>query len=948
MSLNSNSSSKYEGPVYTTKKTNLYEEPVYTYEAPKYEYKIGDTVQIKPGAIDITTRRVITNGDLYVEDSGSWGKIEGIIKDFKPNASLGLGSSVTAIQIGNGSGKIMRTVQVQDIASNAIRSSNTQLALTALSPLTSAVNARNLAAVNNIVNSSSNILYLTGNSKAANAVSNTWAKAMAIDSQLASEYNNIETVYNLIKNLFGIGEQTQKRDLLGTLGAIKEIQNYTSTTQLLPRVKNSSTGNSFLDRLMGIVGSVNNIKDSIQMMTGTYQSPDGAGVISMNTGQMVLPINALGQSSGTYKTVSTAVNQTSNMISSAASRIDSYYSTYNNASNTNSIKAASVSEAKTRRFNNTKTETTENYPKRDLITANETGQNVTGYRLATNAEIANIGIMNPNGLRIATNIQEYSAPTVPELSKDLIINNFPTTTTYGGRTTEEFNLIQNAYGYPQKIGTNTVQNLIEKALNQKSSRYKTIEYDYRIDLDDSRYEIPSGISLEDQLMKVRTALGLQVHGNRTLGKAIKYFLYNRYQNIDGGNLAFNRLITHVFFTRPDLNLLYNGSVYNNQPGVILDEIKRFSDAFLIWQRNPNIFRLLTDCHRTGEPSPNNFNFLLSNQVTNIEFKDETIETVQSTSNWKDYKIEYGGSYKNRGNGEIQCTFLETDDLAVLDLMKMWTMYIDNVTIGTWKPSYNLKRATPNDKKVSVNSPFDSHIYTRTLDYAASCYAFKLAPDGEEILYWTKYYGLIPKSFTLNQLNYSKGETPNAPIQITVSFAYSFKKDLSPISLLEFNKISNIDDSIDAKSIYEPNFDTMHDTVDGSEITNRPAGVRSGVPLVGAPFVAIQSVRDSIVDYGTYRGLQSNQDFKLMLKFKPVPNEDNNTSKDSTFNYKNIYGTNIFSSNSRYSDDHSNSFVDRLTGGKTYSNIDTNPISDYGYYDGNVQYSHPGEYERLMS
>ena len=911
-----------------------------------YKLRPGDTVQIKVGAIDITTNKVILSNDLYAENSSSWGKVENIIEGYKPKSTLGLASSVTAVQIGNGSGTVMRTVQLQDIASNKIYSSNTQLALTALSPLASAINSKNINTISNILNSSSYMANLIGGSKTANELISIWNKVLSYDQQLANDYNSLEKTYNLIKSIFGIGnKENENKNLLGTLGAIKEIQNYTSTTQLFPKAQqSSSTGNEFLDKLMGIVSGVNALKDSIQTMTGTYKGTETSGVKSIQSGFPVFPINSSGYSIGKMEPFSGIQQQPYQLTIYGklySANQGTFYDVYNNKTDLQeqTITPPSITEGKTAgAYNPATKQTKNNYPKRLITTTNESGDSITGYRYPTEAEVANIGIMNPNGLRIATNIYKQKDPTVPELIPDILTNNYPTNVLYGGIESKNINLVQNAYGYPKKIGQSTVANLLESALGQKSSKYKTVEYDYKIDIDDSSYEVPSGLSLEEQLTKARTALGLQVHGNRLLGKAIKYFLYNRYQNIDGGNLAFNRLTTHVFFTRPDLNLLYNGS--QNHNGVILDEIKRFSDAFLIWQRNPNIFRLLTDCKRTGEPSPNNFNFLLSNQVTNIEFKDETIETVQSTANWKDYKIEYGGSYKNRGNGEISCTFLETDDLAVLDLMKLWTMYIDNVTIGTWKPSYNLDRAWPSDPKVSTSSPFKSHIYTRTLDYAASCYAFKLAPDGEEILYWTKYYGLIPKSFTLSQLNYTKGEIPNSPLQITVSFAYSFKKDLSPISLLEFNKISNIPDDMNAKSVYEPNYDTMHDIKNPDGTINFASGVRSGVPLVGAPFIAINSVRDSIVDNGNYYGLTPTKDFKLVLKFKPVPNPDNDQSiTDSTFMYKNIYSNKIFSSNSR-SNQNQNSILNRMVNNKA---IKENPylpeVKDEDYISGPDDLSH---------
>ena len=151
---------------------------------------VGDSVQIKFGAVDLVTEKVITSKDLYSENSSSYGRVENIIENFKPKASLGLTGSVTAVQVGNGNGVIMRTVQIQDIASNRIIGSNSQLAVSTLSSLTSAVNSRNISAINNILNSSLNIVNAFGtNSNFTNSITSAFSKAMEIDQE--SILNNL-------------------------------------------------------------------------------------------------------------------------------------------------------------------------------------------------------------------------------------------------------------------------------------------------------------------------------------------------------------------------------------------------------------------------------------------------------------------------------------------------------------------------------------------------------------------------------------------------------------------------------------------------------------------------------------------------------------------------------------------------------------------------------------
>lgn len=850
--------------------------------------KPGDYVQIKSGSIDITNNRSILEGDLYVEKSPNFGIVEAVIPNYKTHGKFGFPETVTAVKIRNSAGIVMYTVQEQNIAKDHIKASNTEMAFTVLSPISGIINSQALSAGGAILNEVANIMGPTSALPVSGIpqLRTAWADAMQFDRKVTEAWNNAKGIYETIASLLFGAKKTDKRKEIGVLGAAKEIQNYIRVTQLFGIGENYD--GTWLDKLLGYYNSFSSIYNSAKLMIGSYASSSGAGAASIDTD---LP-SYTGTGTFRIKTENPSTITRTN-ISVPEQSIEYEIK----ALSADQAKLVGSSKAMLDQMAGSTYSALANMPKPPTNTVATLGEDVTNVRFPTDDEIRNIGIMDSRGLTIATNLFEYKAPTVPELMPDVLVNESPATVyhqlnEHGDPQDIRVNLVQNAYGYPQRIGKRTEKNDFERNTTGKVHRYANVQYDYKIRLDD--YPSPSGQSLEDQLMKARTALGIQVHGSKNLARAIEYFLYNRYGTFDGGPLAFHKMPTHVFFTRPDLNLLYNGAI-DQGPNTILPDIKDFTDAFLIWQRNPNLFRLLTDCNRTGELEPNNFNMLLSRRVTNFQFKGEEIELMESSPNWKDYKINYGGSYKGRGNGSFNCTFLETSDLAITDLMKLWTMYIDNVTLGVWKPSYNLQRSKNNDVKVSIKSPYDSHIYTRTLDYASSCYCFKMAPDGEDILYWTKYYGVFPRSFSLEHLNYTKGAPPGEAITINVEFAYSFKKDLSPISLLEFNKVSNIKDADGSKTIFESNFNRMFDQKNSSGEIVSPAGIGSGVPLVGAPFIVIRSVRDSIKDTKSFLGLveEDTSPFKLLLKFKPVPNSSNNLGSDhkvsdSTFDYDKIY------------------------------------------------------------
>lgn len=389
---------------------------------------------------------------------------------------------------------------------------------------------------------------------------------------------------------------------------------------------------------------------------------------------------------------------------------------------------------------------------------------------------------------------------------------------------EDTENIINSEGFPIKLtsATNT----------------STAKYDYQIRVGDKRY--PLMVSLEDKLMKARASLGIQVHGRNDIAKAIKYYMYNRFKTPDI-NLAYNKTFTYVFFTRPDLNLLnYRGGA-NNQ-------VKNHSETAMLWRRNPDLFKLLTDYKRCKDN--NNFNMLLSNQVTSFDIQDEQLSTVEAGKSWNSYEMIYGDEYSGKGPGEFTCNFVETSDYSIINLLRLWITYIHNVKRGAWRPSYNL---LGNSDKISIN-PNASHVYTKTLDYAASCYVIKCGPDGEDILYWTKYYGIFPTNTGASALSWDIATPVGDAPKLSIKFRYCFKRDLSPISLLEFNSNANIKDSTEAKSedSFNPNYG------------------HSSRPYVGAPFIEMKFNNPIAFrnDGGVNTGPNAPRS-SIRLKFKPT-------------------------------------------------------------------------------
>lgn len=379
--------------------------------------------------------------------------------------------------------------------------------------------------------------------------------------------------------------------------------------------------------------------------------------------------------------------------------------------------------------------------------------------------------------------------------------------------------IQNTEAFPKK--------------SKESNGLMAARYDYRIIPGDNRYK--KMISLEDKLEKARAAFGIHVHGNNMIARSVKYYMYNRFK-VPDINLAHTKSFTHVFFTRPDLNLLgYNGSG-NCVP---VPQILNNTETEMLWKTNPELFKLLTDCSRCADS--NNFNFLLSNQITSFSILDENLTAKEVGKSWNGHTMAYGNQYTGRTGGEFTVGFDETADYSVINFLKLWMTYIENVGNGAWSPSYNLRGYSG----VAKNSEQDSHVYTRSLDYGAAVYVFKCGPNGDDVLYWTKYFGVFPLSTGASALSWQKGDEASGPLKLNINFRYCYKRDLSPISLIEFNNCAMVSDPISEPSF---NLDYCH----------------SSRPFVGPPFVQLKLPESELSSNGVNYSRNTSY---VRLKFK---------------------------------------------------------------------------------
>ena len=400
-------------------------------------------------------------------------------------------------------------------------------------------------------------------------------------------------------------------------------------------------------------------------------------------------------------------------------------------------------------------------------------------------------------------------------------------------------VIQNAYQFPYTDSSmgGTYND------NNKETNYETASrtYDYQIIPGDTRFKNSPVATLERRMAAVRADLGLPVHGSQDLARSMKMYTYNRYK-VPDINMAYSKTFTHVFFTRPDVNLLMQSASGEILPN---GQARNHTDTAFMWRRNPELFKLLTDCSRCGDS--NNFNFLLSNNVNSFTLSNEGITTLRSQKSWNEHEMVYGGLYNGKIAGEFSCTFDETNEYSIINLMKLWITYIANVGNGAWSPRY------PSYQELK-DGRGSSHVFDRAIDYAASAYVFKCGPNGSDVLYWSKYYGVFPIVNGAEALSWDKSSGIGDNKTVTINFAYCYKRDWNPISLIEFNALSGIDSFKGSKAYVDAwDFNT---------------GAISR-PFVGAPFIEI-SFGDPVLDDSTFDDTYHGKRTEIRLRYAKDP------------------------------------------------------------------------------
>ena len=413
--------------------------------------------------------------------------------------------------------------------------------------------------------------------------------------------------------------------------------------------------------------------------------------------------------------------------------------------------------------------------KKDPVPASGTGQNQKATGNTLKAE-ATQGI---NGTAVQYGSEKLSASGYEDVDSVSTSDGAELVLRTGENTNDlnEPRFIQNAQNFPPVLGIGP------------DGLY---QYDYYMDYTDMQKDFDAIYN--------NNHLGLRSRHSEYIasGKFYNRFKLPNIQNV----LA--RSFSHVFFIRPDLNAVTcsGGTVDLGKT------VRNNSDFYWAKEHSPEILKELTQ-----ESYDHNFSFMLSNAVKSFELSDQYIKNDEYGESCSGHKIAYGKSDgESKASGTFNVTYNDDRDLHITNIHHLWINYIS----GIFKGKYKAK---------------DEYIRKKILDYVSAVYYFLTAEDGETIIFWSKYYGVFPTNIPSSQFSYSHGNIIANP-EIQIQYAYSYKEDFNPLSLVEFNMQSP------RESIYK------------YRKTYNKELLGTGKTLVGAPF--IETFRDSFHDPYTFK------------------------------------------------------------------------------------------------
>lgn len=244
----------------------------------------------------------------------------------------------------------------------------------------------------------------------------------------------------------------------------------------------------------------------------------------------------------------------------------------------------------------------------------------------------------------------------------------------------------------------------------------------------------------------------------------KYFDFYKLSNLSSG--VAHKGIPVMFITTPKLNITGKN-------------IKRDPFFDYLYQTDEELLKMLNyggnsisedkeEGFILGTGSP--FIKILSNKFSDFSVKSTTTTAKEIAETFYGYKQYLPGPNINSLTADTtSITYGDNSNLDVLKLHKVWVDYIEHISRGTMRTSQHA-------------------IKNRYIDFTSSIYLFVLEMDGETIQYYQKLTGCTPFNVPYEAFS-SKVSNNQDMIEYSIEYGYSYKEDMNPRILTDFNSVS---------------------------------------------------------------------------------------------------------------------------------------------------------------
>jgi len=233
--------------------------------------------------------------------------------------------------------------------------------------------------------------------------------------------------------------------------------------------------------------------------------------------------------------------------------------------------------------------------------------------------------------------------------------------------------------------------------------------------------------------------------------------YNPFRIHDDNHDHFVKGIPIIFFSTPKINF----SEFNISKNTFFSYMY-YEEAEIMKSLSYGV----SDSDKIASHSP--FIKLLTNTAGSFNTKDTTARTKEVGETFYGFKQTLPAASVDSITGdEFSIKYHDYKDLPVLKMHKLWFEYAEAVRRGVMAPS-----------KDAINK--------RYIDYVSSVYYFILDMDFETILFYSKYTGVAPTNLPYSVFSMEMGQRD--VLEYDINYVYSYKEDLNPAILVDFNKI----------------------------------------------------------------------------------------------------------------------------------------------------------------